>query len=428
MSNYNVGDYIEIELTSGRKIKGIVMPKSELEPEHILTIKLDNGYNIGIDKAKIKNIELLAKYELEVEKERIFKKKEGLPLVGIFSTGGTIGCKVDYKTGAVMARYDAKDIVQLVPEVQKYANVDGFLVFNDLSENFHQEHWVKIAKKIVEEDQKNDYKGIIVTHGTDTMAYTASALAFMFEDQSKPIILTGAQRSSDRPSSDIFLNLLSSVILATKTNCSEVMVCMHGSISDDHCLAHRGVRVKKLHTSRRDAFVSVNARPLFKVVPPKIERLSDYKASDEQRPLEAFTDISTKVGIVKYYPGIDIDIIDFFVDKGFEALIIEGTGLGHTRVNDEILRTFERASEELVLTMVSQCINGRVNMNVYRTGRLLQKCGVLPSADMTLEAAYGKLCYLLGKGYDRKTIEKLYLTNLRNELSDRSLYTVSKPK
>ncbi|NPA86028.1 MAG: Glu-tRNA(Gln) amidotransferase subunit GatD [bacterium] len=423
MQEPNPGDYVEIQLHNGKILKGIVMPRSELDTTDVLILKLDNGYNIGIRKDKIARIEIVKKYSIEKEVERVVQRKEGLPVIGMFATGGTIGSRVDYATGAVTAKYSAADILDLVPEIADIANVEGHLIFNMLSENLTPAHWIEIARKISE--HLDEYYGIVITHGTDTMAFTAAALAFMLEQQRIPVILTGAQRSSDRPSSDVHLNLLCAVRAAC-SDVAEVCIAMHGETEDTYVLLHRGVRAKKLHTSRRDAFVSVNDVPLAKIWKERIEFLrNDYKKRNQDKENRIFLNIEQRVALLKFFPGMPAELVDVLVDKGYKGLVIEGTGLGH--VGEYLLPAIRRAVEEgLVVCMVSQCIWGRINMCVYSTGRKLLQAGVVPCEDMTAEAALSKLMYLLGK-YDAETAKKLMPVNLKGEISERSSYLVSRP-
>ena len=426
MNVESYGSYVEIELINGKILRGILMPRSELDPDDIVVLKLDNGYNIGIKKNRIKDLRILREYRPEKEIRRKVVQREDLPLIGLFATGGTIGSKVDYATGAVTAKYSAEDILDLVPEISELARVEGFLIFNKLSENLTPDDWQTIASKVYE--RLPDLRGVVITHGTDTMAFTASALSFMFETLGKPVILTGAQRSSDRPSSDVHLNLLASVRLAAQGDVAEVLVVMHGETEDTYALAHRGVRVKKLHTSRRDAFVTVNDVPVAKIWKDRIDYLRrDYNPRNDNLEPRLFLNIEKRVAVVKYYPGMDPEILELLVDRGYRGVVLEGTGLGH--VGEQLFQAIQRGREEgVIFVMVSQCIWGRVNMNVYSTGRRLLRLGVIPAEDMTLEAAYAKLMYLLGKyPEDEQKIRELFQRNLRGELSLRSNYLVSRP-
>lgn len=425
--NLNVGDYVEVvEKENDHYItyRGLVMPPYDLSEGETLTLKLDNGYNIGISVDQIVEIRILEKAKPEEFKEfkGIIKKKENLPDVTILGTGGTIASKIDYKTGAVHPAFTAEELALAVPEIFEIANVTPKMILNIFSEDMKPEYWIKIAHEVAKA-LNNGEEGVVVGHGTDTMGYTAAALSFMLKGLGKPVILVGSQRSSDRPSSDAAINLICSVRMAT-ADFGEVSVVMHGETGDTYCLAHRGTKVRKMHTSRRDAFRSINDVPIAKIwLDGKIEFLrEDYRKRQES---EVWVDdkIEDKVALVKVFPGMDSEIIDFFVDKGYKGIVLEGTGLGHTPTY--IIDSIKRATEEgVAVCMTSQCLNGRVNLYVYSTGRKLLKAGVIPCEDMLPETAYVKLMWVLGHTEDLKEVKKLMLTNVAGELTPYTRYDV----
>ncbi|ASJ12144.1 Glu-tRNA(Gln) amidotransferase subunit GatD [Thermococcus thioreducens] len=418
--NLEVGDYVRIiEKENGNTsvYEGIVMNPYELSSGETLTLKLDNGYNIGILVDQIVSVEIIEKAapREELKFEEVFPKKPGLPSVAIIGTGGTIASRIDYKTGAVHAAFTAEELAKAVPEIFEIANITPKLLFNIMSEDMRPEYWIKIAHEVAEM-LNNGEDGVVIAHGTDTMAYTASALSFMLRDLGKPVILVGSQRSSDRPSSDAAMNLICSVRMAT-ADLGEVAIVMHGETGDTYCLAHRGTKARKMHTSRRDAFRSINDIPLARIWPEgKIEFLrSDYRRRTES---EVWVDdeMEERVALVKAFPGIQPEVIDFFVDKGYKGIVIEGTGLGH--VPTYLIDSIKRATEEgLSVCMTSQCLYGRVNLNVYSTGRRLLKAGVIPCEDMLPETAYVKLMWVLGHTDDPKEVREMMLTNYAGEIT-----------
>ncbi|NJE09969.1 Glu-tRNA(Gln) amidotransferase subunit GatD [Thermococcus sp. MAR1] len=415
-----VGDHVRIiEKENGNTsvYEGIVMNPYELSSGETLTLKLDNGYNVGILVDQILEVEVIEKAapREELKFEEIFPKKPGLPSVAIIGTGGTIASRIDYKTGAVHAAFTAEELAKAVPEIFDIANITPKLLFNIMSEDMRPEYWIKIAHEVARM-LNNGEDGVVIAHGTDTMAYTASALSFMLRDLGKPVILVGSQRSSDRPSSDAAMNLICSVRMAT-ADLGEVAIVMHGETGDTYCLAHRGTKARKMHTSRRDAFRSINDIPIAKIWPGgKIEFLrSDYRRRTES---EVWVDdeMEERVALVKAFPGIQPEVIDFFVDKGYKGIVIEGTGLGH--VPTYLIDSIKRATEEgLSVCMTSQCLYGRVNLNVYSTGRRLLKAGVIPCEDMLPETAYVKLMWVLGHTDDPKEIREMMLTNYAGEIT-----------
>ncbi|RLI77159.1 Glu-tRNA(Gln) amidotransferase GatDE subunit D, partial [Archaeoglobales archaeon] len=191
-----VGRRVRIR-AKGRIFEGIAMPSFTGN----FVLKLDNGYNVGF-----KEYELLEVLEESIQQPTIKKleRKEDLPEIKIISTGGTIASKVDYRTGAVTSQFTAEEIASEVPEITKICNVDAELLYNILSENMKPENWIELARHVYKALKK--YDGVIVTHGTDTMHFSAAALAFMISTP-KPVVFVGAQRSSDRPSSDASMNL-----------------------------------------------------------------------------------------------------------------------------------------------------------------------------------------------------------------------------
>ncbi|MBW3017140.1 asparaginase, partial [Candidatus Woesearchaeota archaeon] len=197
------GDRIKVTLAD-KEVEGILMP---LESEK-LVIKLDNGYNVGIDKKKIKKIDVIEQYkEPKVKKDGMIVTKKGLPLISILHTGGTIASKVDYRTGGVISRFTPEDIIAMFPELEKIANIESKLISNMFSEDLRFVH-IKLMAEAVAKEIKRGAKGVVITHGTDTLHYTSAGLAFILENCPIPVILVGAQRSSDRPSSDAAQNLI----------------------------------------------------------------------------------------------------------------------------------------------------------------------------------------------------------------------------
>lgn len=406
------GDSIQI-ITNAEILKGVLMPSTTSK----LTLKLDNGYNIGIDKKKIKEIKLIKSLERKENKlEKITYNKE-LKNVLILHTGGTVASKVDYKTGGVSSKFEPEELIQMFPELKKIVNIKSKLLFNIFSENIDFSHYKKLAHEIYNNADKFD--GIILTHGTDTLHYTASALAFMLENLNIPVILVGAQRSSDRGSSDAFLNLLCAAHFIAKVDFPGVGICMHESSSDDSCLILPACKTRKMHTSRRDAFKVINGSIIAKI--NKIGEIIELaKIPEKQGKLVLKDQLEEKIGILKFYPNISKKQIDSF--SGYKGLIIEGTGLGHIATNTKIIDSIKNLIKNgTIVIMTSQCVFGRVNMNVYSTGRELLKLGVISGEDMTAETAYTKLSWLLGN-YRKNEVISLISKNLRGEISERTNY------
>ncbi len=398
--------------------EGILLDRAEGQEDGYLVLKLSSGYNIGvaIDNTTAKLIEKGEKPKIGYEKSEIphDPTKEN---ISIISTGGTVSSVIDYKTGAVHPKFTAFDLVKANSELLDYANYNVKALYNILSENMHPKYWVEASKEIAN-DISDGCDGVVIAHGTDTMHYTSAALSFMIKTP-VPIVITGAQRSSDRPSSDANINLINSVI-AAKSDIAEVSVCMHGSLNDSYTYLHKGTKVRKMHTSRRDTFRSINAEPVAKIQNRELKINPDYNYIKRgTQNLQLNTNIEDKVGLIKSFPGISEEYIEYHIDNGYKGIVIEGTGLGH--VPNNLIDSFKRAkNENIPIVMTSQCIYGRVNMNVYSTGREILDSGVISGLDMTPETAYVKLCWALGQSDDREEVNKIMHKNMAGEISDKT--------
>jgi glutamyl-tRNA(Gln) amidotransferase subunit D len=413
LKGIELGDRVSVK-KGERTFEGVLMPRSELGDENHIVIKLDTGYNIGINVKSIKVTRIEKAAPAKKTKEKEVKSKD-LPDVTIIGTGGTIASKIDYKTGAVHPSFTTSELTNAIPELSDIANIKTKLLFNILSENMTPDHWRDIAKAVVEE-LNSGADGVVVAHGTDTLGYTSAALSFMLKNLEKPVVLVGSQRSSDRPSSDSSLNLVSAVKVAT-SDIGEVVAVMHASSSDDHCLIHRGTKVRKLHSSRRDAFKSVNAKPIGKVEDIVIVEEEDYKRRGSGK-VEVDDALNENVALVKIYPGIESEVLDYYIDN-YKGIVLEGTGLGH--VPENLLKSIEKAKKKKVpVVMTTQTTYGRVDMKVYSTGRELLSRGVISGEDMLPETAYVKLMHVLGGTKDPDEIKKKMQTNIAGEIEERT--------
>jgi glutamyl-tRNA(Gln) amidotransferase subunit D len=415
-----IGDIIRI--TKDMEVyEGILIPRSEYEDEKHVVIKLKSGYNIGVRITPNTKVEKTGKgAKPAFAKTPLPKQNPQLPKVAIISTGGTIASRVDYRTGGVRPALTANDLYSVVPELADIAGIDAEILFSLFSENVTPKHWSEIAKAVAGQIEEG-VDGVVVAHGTDTLGYTAAALSFASANLPVPVILVGSQRSADRPSSDAASNLIGAVTAAAKAPFAEVAVAMHNTPSDRFVTLYRGVKVRKCHTSRRDAFKSVNALPLAKIEDEKITMLTeDYRKRNLSRKLVLKPEFDEKVALVKFYPSMNPKIIDWCVEESYKGIILEGTGLGHVgKYCFEAVRNAVR--KNVVLGMTSQCIWGRVNMNVYDQGRDLLALGVIPLEDMLPETAAVKLMWIFGQTKDVKEAKSLLSTNIKNEFSPRTL-------
>lgn len=416
----SVGDRIAIETDDG-EISGVIMPRYETASDEYIALKLKSGYNTGIRISKIRSVSRMPDKDPEpVSADVSIKEDRDLPKVALISTGGTIASKIDYRTGGVRAALSAAELYSSVPEIASIAWIDPEVLFSEYSENLKPHHWTKIAQKVAEKIGTGNYRGVVISHGTDTMHYTAEALSFALQDLPIPVVLVGAQRSSDRPSSDAALNLLGAVSFASKSDFSGVFVAMHAGTSDDSVAIHLGTRVRKNHTSRRDAFESIDSPPIAFVKNGQLEmpasqfRLAKRREGSE---LKLRPEFDSRVLLVKYYPGLDFKLIEYAIESGTKAIVLEGTGLGH--VSKESFPFLRKAVEKgIIVCMTSQCIWGRVRMTVYDTGRDLLDIGVLPLSDMISEAAVVKAMWALANTVDIGSAKRLMQENLANEISD----------
>jgi len=411
--NPKPGTMVEIK-TREKTYQGILMERPELAPDNILVIKLENGYNIGIEKEKIKGMKQIKKgLKKEEFRPRKHKKDPKKPDISILATGGTIASRVDYLTGGVHSAFSAGELISAVPELENIANLSGRQLFNKFSENMQPKDWVKIAEETAKEIKKKA-DGVVITHGTDTLGYTSAALAFMLKTP-VPVVLTGAQKSSDRGSSDASFNLINSARVAANGDFGEVCVVMHAEPSDSYCLIHPATKVRKLHSSRRDAFKTVNSKPLGRVSEGGAEFFQELHNRDK---LELDTKLEERVALLKHHPGMNSKIINNLIKSDYKGIVIEGTGLGHT--SEKLFDSIKDAiNSGLVVAMTSQTIFGTVNMNVYSTGRLLLDYGVIPCGDMLSETAYVKLMFVLGHTKKQDNARKMMLTNYAREIAER---------
>jgi glutamyl-tRNA(Gln) amidotransferase subunit D len=375
-------------------------------------VKLDSGYNIGVPPGSCTFLERPAP---PAPKRGEVAKRPGLPELSIVSTGGTIASRIDYRTGSVTSQFDAADILTAIPELAEIGNYTTIALATILSENMTPAIWVGLARAVYREIQGGAH-GVIVTHGTDTMAYSAAALSFMI-DTPVPIVLVGSQRSADRPSSDNAMNAVCAAVAAT-SDLGEVAVVMHATTNDDVCSVHRGTRVRKMHTSRRDAFKSIGIPPIGTVEYPSRKVALTADAQRRGSSVLALHDrIEERCGLVQFYPGMSPDVLEAF--EGYRGLVLAGTGLGHvsTAMIPAITKLVDGGT---MVVMTSQCMNGRVCDRVYDTGRDLLAAGVVEGADMLPEVALVKLMWVLGQQDDREKAAAMMQADLKGECNRRS--------
>ncbi len=421
------GDGVLIK-KAGRAYEGILMPRPESGDPNCLVLKLDSGYNIGIKFEKGVEIKRLAikkaavgKVATELLRLKFDPKK---PPISLVATGGTIASRVDYRTGAVHAMREPREFLFNCPELRAIVNLRTIVSpFTKMSEDMDHADWQVLAR-VVAKELNSDSVGVIVTHGTDTLHFTAAALSFMLRDLTKPVVLVGAQRSSDRGSSDAGMNLICAAHAAIG-KIAEVGTCMHGSTSDDYCLFIRGTHVRKMDSQRRDAFRPINELPLAKIWPDgRTEILNSNFRQRCEGKVEADTKFEPKVALLKVYPGADPELIELLISKGYRGFVIEGTGLGHvpTQARKSWIPTIKGAIKAgIPVVIVLQTLYGRINTYVYTNLRILyQQAGAISGQNMLPEVAYVKLGWVLGHTSDMDEIRRLMATNIAGEITDRT--------
>lgn len=413
-ANAELGDVIEVR--KARDVQtGILMPHHDFSDASIITLKLPNGYNVGIKVDQSTKAKVVSKRESKGHKKPVLPRDPAKKEVAVISTGGTIASYVDYRTGAVHPAISAEELIFSVPELLDLCNVRAKVLYSILSENMKVAHWQGLARAVADE-LNSGAVGVIVPHGTDTLGFTSAALSFMLRNLTGPVICVGSQRSSDRPSSDAIMNLLAATRLCVESDLGEVVVLMHGESADSFTLAHRGTKVRKMHSSRRDAFKSINIEPIARVEGPEMTFLIEY-TKRSKGPVELKDKIDGNASMLHFYPGFEAEHFDLIAEK-VRGIVVAGTGLGH--VSEEIVGSIKRAVKNGVhVYITTQCLYGSVNLNVYSTGRDMIVAGAVSLGDMLPETAYVKLMWAMGQTRDPEEIRKIMLTNIAGEFTSR---------
>jgi len=410
---------VRLRNIAGSVFEGVILPRSETFDEHHISLKLHNGYNVGVHVERVGSMEELG-YKEAVYKipEQEFPSRPDLPKVSLLGTGGTIASRLDYRTGAVIPAFTPGELYGAVPELADLCNLTTRKIFGVFSENMAWDEYTALAEAIGDEIEAGA-DGVVIGHGTDTMGHTAAILSFMVQDSPVPIVLVGSQRSSDRPSSDAALNLIHAVRAAAHGDIAEVQICMFGPTSDRYGLLHRGTRCRKMHSSYRSTFRTVGDIPLCLVDAESFTIINeDYIHRDPSRRARIDTLHEDRVTILYYYPGMNPDVLDALVDAGYRGVVIAGTGLGH--VNKPLYPAIERAvSRGVHVMMTVQTLWGFAQMYVYETGRELLGLGVVPLDNMLPETALMKLGWVLGHTKDREEVARMMQTSIAHEITER---------
>lgn len=337
------------------------------------------------------------------------------PSILVLYTGGTIGMMKDPKTGSLVP-FDFGNIYEHMPVLRNLDYGIDFYAFKNLidSSNMTPEFWIELAEKI--EECYDDYDGFVVLHGSDTMAYSASALSFMLENLAKPVVFTGSQLPMGMVRSDGRENFITAIeIAASKTNdvpsAPEVCIFFENQLL-------RGNRATKFNAENFNAFSSGNY-PTLADVGIKIKYNREYIAKPSGEDLIVHKKFDHNVGILKLFPGITHDFVKHALETpGLKGIIMETFGSGNAPTTEWFIEDLSEAIKKgLIIYNVTQCKSGSVEMGRYETSLNLDRIGVISGYDITTESALAKMMYLLGEGLSRDDVEKYLQTPLRGEMT-----------
>lgn len=326
-------------------------------------------------------------------------------------TGGTIGMKPS-ENGYIPEKQHLTDAIMKMPDFHRDEmpefSINEYHPLID-SSNMSPADWQRIANDI--QEHYNEYDGFVVLHGTDTMAYTSSALSFMLENLKKPVIVTGSQIPLSQLRSDGQENLLNSLYIAANYPIAEVGLFFNNKLL-------RGNRSIKAYADGFNAFDSPNLPPLIEAG-INIKLVQGKVTEPSSEPLNLANITPQPIGVVHLYPGISAELIKNIIKQPVRALIVRSYGVGNAPQDEKLLHCLKQANDDgIVVVNCSQCIKGTVNMKGYATGNALSEIGVISGHDMTLEATLTKLHFLLSKNYSQQKICHLLQKNLRGELSE----------
>lgn len=331
----------------------------------------------------------------------------------IIYTGGTFGMMRNAQ--GVLAPFDFSNILEHLPTLRNLGFELSVISFERPidSSNIQPEHWQVMAKVVA--DNYASYDGFVILHGTDTMAFSASALSFMLQGLSKPVIFTGAQLPISEPRSDARENLITSLEIAGATIDGKPAVPEVCVFFDFELL--RGNRSKKVESMQFDAFDSGNY-PALATAGVKIDYDQSVIRKVEAQSLSLFSNFDTQVAVLKFFPGLNLNTVKAVLNTpGLRGLIIETYGSGNAPTANWLMDQLKEAIEKGVVVLnVSQCPGGKVIQGKYETSKTLQEIGVLSGSDMTLEAAVTKMMLLLGN-YSAAEVKEKLVQPLAGELS-----------
>lgn len=340
---------------------------------------------------------------------------ENKPSILVIYTGGTIGMVQHPDTGALQP-FNFDDIYSQIPVLENIdANIE-FYEFESLidSSNMHPDFWIKLVT-VIEKEYEN-YQGFVILHGTDTMAFTASALSFMLENLNKPVILTGSQLPLGIIRTDGRDNLINSIEIALAVK-DGIPIVPEVAIYFENKLL-RGNRTTKTNAENFSAFISGNY-PSLAEIGVRIKYNYNFINWTNSKKLKVHKDLDYNVAILKLFPGISPHIVSSTLNTpNLKALILESFGSGNAPTNKWFIKQLENAiNRNIIIFNVTQCKEGSVEIGKYETSIDLGRIGVIGGFDITTETAIAKLMYLLGAKLNSEKIKKLLITSLRGEIT-----------
>ena len=338
------------------------------------------------------------------------------PKILLIYTGGTIGMIKDPLTASLQA-FDFASLLEKIPELNLLdCSIDNISLETPIdSSNINPTHWIEIATII--DQNYTMYDGFVVLHGSDTMSYSASALSFMLENLSKPVIFTGSQLPIGDLRTDAKENLITAIQIAALQNNNKPIINEVGLYFEYKL--YRGNRTTKINADYFEAFSSLNFPALLTSgVHLNINHellLKNYSKAS----FCVHKELDDNVALVKLFPGISQTVLSSILDiPKLKAVIIETYGSGNASTDTWFLQTIEEALKKgIYVVNVTQCAGGSVQMNQYHTGKLLEELGVISGKDMTTESALTKLMYMLGLKISRKMFKTVFESDLRGEIS-----------
>lgn len=329
-------------------------------------------------------------------------------------TGGTIGMVQDAKSG-LLKPFDFGQITEQVPELARFTlNIDTFSFEKPIdSSNMQPEHWIKLAGII--EANYNKYDGFVILHGSDTMAYTASALSFMLEGLNKPVVLTGSQLPIGVIRTDGKENLITAIEIAAAKNNNESVV-KEVVVYFEYTLL-RGNRTTKYNSEHFDAFKSPNYPPLAEAG-ITIKYNEPFLSKSKSNVLKVYNKLDNDIASVKLFPGLSRKITESVLfNPEVKAVVLETFGAGNATTQDWFLTALQKAADSgKIILNITQCLEGRVAQGKYETSGTFNKIGIISGSDLTFEAAITKLMFLLGN-YTLEEAKELLKKDLRGEMT-----------